>query len=904
MRKGVKQLGKLCLVSGIIFTQISPLGVVSTTAYAVTDQEVSTFVIQADKNKAKVDEDIVLKVENFGPQAEKVELRLPDGVNFNEEATKKLNENNKAIESIRLVDHSIIQIQRDSQSKELGKAVLSIKANKPGDFTFVAKVQREGNELRTKAVNLNVLENDKKVLDQKETKQLDNTLKEKKAKLKKEPEEVGKKTNTERLDVHPKEEVSSKVKEKANIEENVEDTSNKEVSNKVDEKAVNGKGLNEKSNEKTVNSQDLDNNSEENPVDSNHITTAEEESNVAKDKNTEIVESESQVDTAPVEYAVGSYQSILKYPGVKVINERTGEGPSIPGKYAFQLRWSPDVSYEVSGTSGTYSAYYRFHNGNANKSAYVLIKNVGVYNGAWMDLRINILSVNGGYIDVYRPTTRGAADNFLRINYHGAKGSSANISYEFLNHKTGKPTPVSSMWNFKRLNSYKSIDLRTDGNYLTNLYTYDTTAIAYQENSDNTSNFVGTVGGEKLNTNMTIIYDEIAELPVRLNLERTVGYLKYDRDAISKVEMPAPDVEGGTTENDSREFYYHIYQNVPSQSSKSYYAKSLSIESEVDKSFKIKNVVVTDEEYNDVSKYFDVAIMGNKIIATAKSNVVGTDQFNDKFYRLKVTGAIVENSDFMKYYKNGYLEIPVSAKNYVDGDKKGQLSNQDIAKVKYKGTPTGKAVPQTVKVGTDLSKMDISKFVTGLSVDTDADIDKPVSVIKLENIPKTDIPGDYSVTAVIRTAQGVEAKIKVPVKVIEGTLKLVDVPRTISFKDLTIQSKLTTYNPTSVNGKVTVADGRANKQKWYVYVKETKPLTSKENDQLVGAMIYTKNGTDYTLNKDNIESFSHTSKDDNDFVVNWAQDEGVRLQVAPGPNVKVNTKYQGELEWTLTDAPI
>ena len=74
------------------------------------------------------------------------------------------------------------------------------------------------------------------------------------------------------------------------------------------------------------------------------------------------------------EYATGSYQSILKYPNVKVINERTGGGPSIPGKYAFQLRWSPDVTYEVSGENRTYGAYYRFTSGNANKQSYVLIK--------------------------------------------------------------------------------------------------------------------------------------------------------------------------------------------------------------------------------------------------------------------------------------------------------------------------------------------------------------------------------------------------------------------------------------------------------------------------------------------------------------------------------------------------
>lgn len=29
-----------------------------------------------------------------------------------------------------------------------------------------------------------------------------------------------------------------------------------------------------------------------------------------------------------------------------------------------------------------------------------------------------------------------------------------------------------------------------------------------------------------------------------------------------------------------------------------------------------------------------------------------------------------EEADFKKYYKKGYLEIPVSAKNYIDGDKR------------------------------------------------------------------------------------------------------------------------------------------------------------------------------------------------------------------------------------------
>ena len=44
--------------------------------------------MQANKSKVKVDEDIVLEIENPGNQNDKVELQLSEGVNFNEEATK------------------------------------------------------------------------------------------------------------------------------------------------------------------------------------------------------------------------------------------------------------------------------------------------------------------------------------------------------------------------------------------------------------------------------------------------------------------------------------------------------------------------------------------------------------------------------------------------------------------------------------------------------------------------------------------------------------------------------------------------------------------------------------------------------------------------------------------------
>lgn len=61
-----------------------------------------------------------------------------------------MNETNEAIETIRVVEHSTIQIQRKAQSSGLGKLFLSIKGNKPGDFAFVAKVQYGDTEVKRK----------------------------------------------------------------------------------------------------------------------------------------------------------------------------------------------------------------------------------------------------------------------------------------------------------------------------------------------------------------------------------------------------------------------------------------------------------------------------------------------------------------------------------------------------------------------------------------------------------------------------------------------------------------------------------------------------------------------------------------------------------------------------------
>ncbi|PFR58814.1 cell surface protein, partial [Bacillus cereus] len=91
--------------------------------------------------------------------------------------------------------------------------------------------------------------------------------------------------------------------------------------------------------------------------------------------------------------AASPVTSILKYPNVKVINNRTGDGPSISGKYAFRFVWSPQVTYEVKGSSNDRTGQSQYTFRNSNREQYVLVKKAGEYQGKWIDVRINIHSM-------------------------------------------------------------------------------------------------------------------------------------------------------------------------------------------------------------------------------------------------------------------------------------------------------------------------------------------------------------------------------------------------------------------------------------------------------------------------------------------------------------------------------
>ncbi|MGI2747677.1 adhesive domain-containing protein [Bacillus cytotoxicus] len=175
MREGIRQLSKVCLASGIILTQVSTLGAFSTTAYAITENQISDFIIKADKDQVKINENVVLTLDGIHNQDQNLEVVLPDGMKFNEQETAKLNEKNPAIGTIQMIKQSVIQIERTSEGDEIGKVFLVITGNVVGEHTITAKAQRENNEIETK-VKVNVSENaktnPKKIIQQSEVNDL------------------------------------------------------------------------------------------------------------------------------------------------------------------------------------------------------------------------------------------------------------------------------------------------------------------------------------------------------------------------------------------------------------------------------------------------------------------------------------------------------------------------------------------------------------------------------------------------------------------------------------------------------------------------------------------------------------------------------------------------------------
>lgn len=139
----------------------------------------------------------------------------------------------------------------------------------------------------------------------------------------------------------------------------------------------------------------------------------------------------------------------------------------------------------------------------------------------------------------------------------------------------------------------------------------------------------------------------------------------------------------------------------------------------------------------------------------------------------------------------------------------------------------------------------------------------------------------------------------------DGSLRFVQSPNQISFKNIPVPSKATTYSPSVVDTSLIVADGRVAKNQWRLYVRENQPMQSTTTNKTINqAFVYRKNGQDSTITAIASEAYSYTASDNNNVVISWDQQNGVFLNLMPSVNINVNESYKAQLQWILSDAPL
>ncbi|MTD39274.1 hypothetical protein GIX45_11680 [Erwinia sp. CPCC 100877] len=138
-----------------------------------------------------------------------------------------------------------------------------------------------------------------------------------------------------------------------------------------------------------------------------------------------------------------------------------------------------------------------------------------------------------------------------------------------------------------------------------------------------------------------------------------------------------------------------------------------------------------------------------------------------------------------------------------------------------------------------------------------------------------------------------------------GLLRFVQAPSKISFNNLAIPATTMTYNPSTVDSSLVIADGRVAKSQWQLYVRENQAMQSTTTTKRIEqAFVYRINGVDYSVNDVASKVYTYTSPNDENVVISWNQQNGLLLRLGPSVNLNVNEKYGAQLQWILSDTPL
>ncbi len=486
---------------------------------------------------------------------------------------------------------------------------------------------------------------------------------------------------------------------------------------------------------------------------------------------------------------VEAFSPVNKMPGINIVNTTTmlpDTGKIIPEEFANVLRVSSEMSYTVVGADswkqGDYANFKRPNiEADPNKKRYVQINKIGIYQGKYFDLRINIDKITNpknkesGEIRIHTPMTKSPEFLFIWTR-QTIEGATTSINYQFLDRETQKPIDYQGMWNFRRINIWKGIEMDNDPNYLYGTYAYDINKLKYEENLSNKTMYViGDKNGtdETLNSYFTTLF-KTRDGSYYQTYDLTNGSqakVKYDSQPITKTEMPTPELIGDVHE-DYPKISYSMYQDVPEQVKSTFYPNNFKLTMKLDENVNMDDLSVKINKVQDpnenVDKYFTVVPnkAKNQIEIYIPNSSYNNANFIDSSYRFKVETSVKTDKDLSKYYKEGYYHMPASA-YYSTSEKPSSIVQyaDSLTRAVIDASP----ITQTVARGSDTDGWDKKQITELFSNIKGAYPEDTLKIKSVEN--KTFNPAGNADTVkvtLVGTKTGIEKTFTVPVVVLNA----------------------------------------------------------------------------------------------------------------------------------------
>lgn len=424
------------------------------------------------------------------------------------------------------------------------------------------------------------------------------------------------------------------------------------------------------------------------------------------------------------------------FPGMNVVSQNTGlptNGNIIPGEYSTILRLTDETYYSFKGTTDDVGnnknkaqatgvkevVFKKSDMGNKpSTSNSVRLNKIAIYQGQYVDLRINIGYVNGDgsnkgsltlKVPSYLSGKSNIKKNFLYFeNASGGKGTQFFYEYEFLVSGTDQRIKdYKGMWNYKRVNSWKSVTVDLDKSK--GLYVFDNSSIMYNPNitTDKLVTPYGTAGNTEDNhahfTNLLDLPDGVFYTTMT-NIKNSTSWFKYEIDSITKMEIPYPQIIGfDNNDSDSRKVSYRVVQDMPTQVKSTFYPKSYVMTINFDETVDVNSVQYTIKNVegllvNDKFKLLQRDPQKNTMTFYVDERTLSSTDFTDDSYRFDLTGNLKESfeQNRFKYYdeRSGYYKIPANV-SYVTNDNSSS-KNEGNARIKagISANPIAQRVPQ------------------------------------------------------------------------------------------------------------------------------------------------------------------------------------------------------------------